>query len=181
MRLLIENWRHFCLTEAEAPKFKEDPKDTVELVKALSTERDKERVDQVLQKIMADQDVAEVMKALEEMFQEITGDEEVEVDIEEGLDDLGRDVTGLALDVSAKAEEFLTNSTVGRFIAKAAPPVLGLALAAMMLQGGTITPGSMRTIAKLVSSSPTPESLGDALMDVGQEAMEAVLQERKKE
>ena len=183
MKLIMESWRAFRLEEEEGPKFKEDPQDTISLLKALSTERDEKKVQKVLQQLLADKDVAEVLEALGEMFQEVTDNEEVEVDIDEGLSDLpgdvGRSIAGAGLDLASKAEDFLKNTTAGRLLGKVAPPLLGLAMGALMLQGGQITPGALRTVSKLVSGGATPEALGDAIAEIGESALEA-LQERKK-
>jgi len=181
MKLIMESWRRFRLSEegATGPKFKENPQDTIALLKALSTERDEQRVQKVLQQILADKDVAEVLEALGEMFQEVTGEEEAEVDMDEGLDDLGRSVAGFGLDIAAKTEEFLKKTPAGNLLRKTAPALLGLSIAAMMLNGGQITPGALKTVSKLITGSVTPETLAAAVADVGLEALEA-LQERKK-
>jgi len=175
----MESWRAFRLVEEEAPKFKEDPQDTIALLSALATEPDKHKVDKVVQQIVADKDVEQVLAALSDMFQELTDKEEVEVDIAEDLDDLGRSVAAMGLGVSDKIDDFLSNTPAGRLLGKVAPPVLGLAMGALMMQGGQITPGGLRTVSKLISGGVSPESLGDAMMDIGEEALEA-LQERKK-
>jgi len=178
----MESWRQFRLSEEEtrSPKFKENPQDTIALLKALSTEPDQQRVQEVLQQILADKDVAEVQEALGEMFQEVTGEEEAEVDMDEGLDDvLGRSVAGLGLDIAAKTEEFLKSTPAGRLLAKTAPALLGVALGGLMLHGGQITPGGLKTVAKLVTGAVTPETLADAVAEVGVDGFEA-LQERKK-
>jgi len=179
MKLIMESWRAFRLTEEEAPQYKEDPQDAMALLKALASETDQQRVEKVIQQITTDTDIGPLMSALSDMFEEVTGDEEVEVDIEEGLDDLGRSVAGLGLDASAKIERFLNSSNAGRLLAKAAPAALGLALGALMIQGGEFSPGAIKTVSKLVSGAVTPETLGDAIADIGTEAIEA-LQERKK-
>ena len=179
MKLIMESWRAFRLEEEEGPKFKENPKDTVALLKALSTEQDPARVQKVLQQLLADKDVAEVLEALGELFQEVTDNEEAEVDLDEDLDDLGRSVAGFGLDIAAKTEEFLKKTPAGNLLRKTAPALLGLSMAAMMLSGGQITPGGLKTVSKLITGSVTPETLAAAVADVGAEAFEA-LQERKK-
>ena len=184
MKLIMENWRAFQLAEATtAWDPKEDPQDTMDLLKALSTESDQQKVQKVLQQLLADKEIAKVLEALSEMFQEITGEEEVEVDIDEGLADLpgdvGRSVAGIGLDLTAKVEEFLNSTPGGHALGTVAAPLLGLALGALMIQGGDVSAGGLKTIGKLVSGAVTPESLGDVVADLGTEALEA-LQERKK-
>jgi len=179
MKLIMESWRAFRLVEQQEPKFKEDPQDTIALLSALATEPDKHKVEKVVQQIIADKDVEQVMSALEHMFQELTDTDEVEVDIAEDLDDLGRSVAAMGLGVTDKVDDFLSNTTAGRLLGKVAPPILGLAMGALMLQGGEITPGGLKTVSKLIAGGVNPESLGDAMADIGAETFEA-LQERKK-
>jgi|TARA_R110000765_G_scaffold97907_1_gene183994 hypothetical protein len=179
MKLIMESWRAFRLVEEEGPEYKEDPKDTLALLKALSTESDIQRKEKVIHQILADKDVAEVIEALGEMFQEITSEEDIEVDIDEGLDDLGRSIAGAGLNLTAKVEEFLSSSPAGRVLGTIAPPLLGLALGVLMIQGGDASAAGLKTVGKLVSGAVTPETLGDAVMDLGAEALEGI-QERKK-
>ena len=180
MKLIMESWRAFRLSEATTDwDPKEDPQDTMVLLKALSTESDKQKVQKVLQQLLADKDIAEVLEALSEMFQDVTGEEDVEADIDEGLDDLGRTIASLGVDAAAKAEEFLNSTHAGRILGKIAPPLLGLALGVLMIQGGDVSATGLKTIGKLVSGAVTPESLGDVVVDLGAEAIEG-LQERKK-
>ena len=175
----MESWRAFRLVEEEGPEYKEDPKDTIALLKALSTESDIQRKEKAIRQILADKDVAEVIKALGEMFQEITSEEDIEVDIDEGLDDLGRAIAGHGLNLTAKVEEFLSSTPAGRVLGTIAPPLLGLALGVLMIQGGDTSATGLKTVGKLVSGKVNPQILGDVVMDLGAEALEGI-QERKK-
>ncbi len=180
----MESWRAFHLAEAK-PSWdpKENPQDTMDLLKALSTERDKQKVQKVLQQLLADKEIAKVLEALSEMFQEITSGEEVEVDIDEGLADLPGEVgdaVGLgALNLADKVGDFLNSSPAGRTIGRVAPTLLGIALGALMIHGGDTSVTGLKTIGKLVSGAVTPETLGEVVMELGTEAFEGI-QERKK-
>jgi len=182
MKLIMESWRAFRLAEATtAWDPKEDPQDTMALLKALSTESDQTKVQKVLQQLLADKEIAEVLEALSEMFQEVTGQEESRQ--EEGLADLpgdvGRSVAGIGLDLAAKVEEFLNSTPAGHALGTVAPPLLGLALGVLMIHGGDVSAGGLKTVSKLVSGAITPETLGDVVADLGAEALEGI-QERKK-
>jgi hypothetical protein len=184
MKLIMESWRAFQLAEATtAWDPKEDPQDTMDLLKALSIESDQQKVRKVLQQLLADKEIAKVLEALSEMFQEITGAEEAEADIDEGLADLsgdiGRSVAGIGLDLAAKVEEFLNSTPVGHALGTVAPPLLGLALGVLMIQGGDVSAGGLKTVGKLISGAVTPETLGNVVVELGVEALESI-QERKR-
>ena len=57
MKLIMESWRTFCLTEEEGPKYKEDPEDTVALLDKMVREPDPEKKEIVAQKIATDKDI----------------------------------------------------------------------------------------------------------------------------
>ena len=180
----MEGWRAFQLAEAtSAWDPKKNPQDTMDLLKALSTESDEQKVQKVLQQLLADKEIAKVLEALSEMFQEITGEEEVEADIDEGLSDLpgaaADAVTLGGLNLADKVGEFLNSSPVGRALGTVAPPLLGIALGFLMIKGGDASAAGLKTIGTLVSGAVSPETLGNAVMDLGAEALEGI-QERKK-
>ena len=178
MKLIMEGWRTFQLAEA-SPEFKpkEDPQDTMDLLKALSTERDEAKVQKVLQRLLADKEIAKVLEALSDMFQEITDEEEVEV--VEGLDDLPIAAWGVGMNFRDKVGEFLESSPTGRALKTVSPSLLGIALGVLMWQSGEVSQGGLKTVGKLVSGGVTSETLGDAVADLGAEALEAI-QERKR-
>ena len=182
MKLIMESWRTFCLTEEEGPKYKEDPEDTVALLDKMVHEPDPEKKEIVAQKIATDKDIAPILGALEELFQQLES-EEIEEGIEQTYDDLGIGVAGAALGAGAKISDFLEKSAAGRILKKASGPLLGLALLALIVQqpgeGGKSLNKSAAAIAQLIASpDPTKILVGatDLVMDVVTES----LRERKK-
>jgi len=172
MKLIMERWQRFCLLENEG-EFKTDPKDTLALIDAITSERDDEKV--------------KVLDALEEFFSTLEQEEEERDEkesdepqlAEAGLQDVGLAVTGLGLDIATKIEDFLNQTPAGRALKKAGPLVLGLALTAFMIQSGDVNRATAKTIAKLVTSSGSQGDLVAGLTDLGGELVDS-LAERKK-
>ena len=173
----MENWRGFRLEEEEGPKFKENPKDAVELLGKI-VKLDQKRLDAVAEKIASDPDVAPVISALEELFKELESES-----VEEGVvDDLSIGGLGAALGGANKVSEFLEASPAGRVLKKVSGPVLGIALLGLFAQqpdGGQALQSVGDTIAKVMTSSDPATMLAgsaEGLVDVMVES----LQERKK-
>ena len=186
MKLIMERWQRFCLLENEG-EFKTDPKDTLALIDAITSERDDEKVKEVGAQIASDAEVAPVLDALEEFFSTLEQEEEERDEkesdepqlAEAGLQDVGLAVTGLGLDITTKIEDFLNQTPAGRALKKAGPLVLGLALTAFMIQSGDVNRATAKTIAKLVTSSGSQGDLVAGLTDLGGELVDS-LAERKK-
>ena len=180
MKLIMESWRQFRVTETEDPKFKEDRHDSIALLKALSTEKDEQKRQKVLQQMLADRDVAELLGDVEEMFRVVlAADGEDVEELDEDLADLGLSIGKMGLDMSAKLENFLDKTDAGKAIRQASPALLGLVLGTMMLQGGELTPGGIRTVTKLVSGGTNPETLGNVVADMGTEIIDSLDEQKK--
>ncbi len=169
MKLIMESWRTFRLTE-EGPRFKENPQHTDALVGLIANEKDPQKQKEVLVKIAQDKDVAAAMAVLEELISTVIGDEEIEADIEEGAIDaikgaynslgatVGQAMTG-DLAIQQKADEFLQNDPAGKKLAKLSPALIGLAFLGLMSQGvidpNVISePGKRKALTTLVSAPP---------------------------
>ena len=176
----MESWRAFRLEEEEGRKFKENPKDAVELL-GIIPKLDQEQQNAVGEKIASDPDIAPVISALEELFKELEREP-----VEEAvgpLNDLGSEISGALGDGANKVSEFLEGSAAGRVLKKVSGPVLGLALAWLLLQGVGEGGGNLNKSSEFISrvmTSGDPQSMLAGSAEVMADVMTESLRERKK-